>query len=66
MATKSKEYKELGCRNFRADCDFMIRAESAEEVMKYCQEHACSVHGKCKNLPEIREKTKSHMRDVWV
>lgn len=66
MATDSKEYKELSCRDFKADCDFMVRAETADEVMKYCQQHACGVHGKCESSPESRERTKSRIRNVWL
>ena len=66
MATNSKQYKELSCRDFKADCDFTVRAETSEELMKYCQEHACSIHGKCGSSPESREKIKSRIKDVWV
>jgi predicted small metal-binding protein len=66
MDANSKEYKELSCRDFKSDCGFMVRAETSEELMKYCQEHACSVHGKCGSSPESREKIKSHIKDVWV
>jgi predicted small metal-binding protein len=66
MATDSKEYKELSCRDFKADCDFMVRAETADEVMNYCEQHACNSHGKCASSSDSREKIKSHIRSVWV
>jgi predicted small metal-binding protein len=66
MATNLKQYKELSCRDFRSDCGFMVRAGTSEELMKVCQEHACSTHGKCGSSPEGREKIKSRMKDVWV
>ena len=66
MDTNSKEYKELSCRDFKSDCGFMVRAETSEELMKYCQEHACSVHGKCGSSPESREEIKSRIKDVRV
>ena len=66
MATHSKQYKELTCKNFRPDCDFMIRAETSEEVMRYSMEHACNVHGKCDSSPESMEKIKSRIKDVWM
>ncbi len=66
MATYSKEYKELSCRDFKADCDFMVRAGSADEVMNYCQQHACETHRKCGSSPESREKIKSRIKDVRV
>jgi len=66
MATDSKQYRELGCKDFKADCDFMVRAETSEEVMRYCQEHVCNAHGKCESSPETVEKIKSRIRRVWT
>lgn len=66
MAADAKQYKELSCKNFRSDCDFMIRAETSEELMRYSLEHACNTHGKCDSSPESIAKTKSRIRDVWV
>ena len=66
MATQSREYKQLGCRDFGADCDFVVRAETADEVMKYCQEHACSIHGKFGTSSESTNKIKSRIKDVWL
>ena len=66
MQTNSKQYKELTCKNFRSDCDFMIRAETSEELMRYGTEHACNVHGKCDSSPESMEKMKSRIKDVWM
>jgi len=66
MGTHSKQYKELNCKDFRSDCSFMIRAETSEELMRYSQEHACNVHGKCDGSPESMEKIKSRIKDVWV
>jgi predicted small metal-binding protein len=44
----------------------MVRAETSEELMKYCEEHACSIHGKCGSSPEKREKIKSRIKDVQM
>jgi len=66
MQTNSKQYKELTCKNFRSDCDFMIRAETSEELMRYTMEHACNVRGKCDSPPESMEKIKSRIKDVWM
>jgi predicted small metal-binding protein len=64
MAAESNDYKELSCRDFRADCDYTARAGDEENVIKLCEEHACKTHGKCGMSPQIREKMKSHIRDV--
>ncbi len=66
MTTDAKQYKELNCKSFRPDCDFMIRAETSEELMRYGMEHACNVHGKCDSSPAGMEKAKSHIKDVWL
>lgn len=66
MASNSKQYKELTCKSFRSDWNFMIRAETSEEGMRYGQEHACNVHGKCEGSPESMEKMKSRIEDVWM
>ncbi len=65
MARQYKEYKQLICRDFGADCDFMVRAETIEEVMKYGYDHGCHVHGKCWTSPETDRKMKSLIRNVW-
>lgn len=64
MAYHTKEYKELGCRDFRQDCDFTVRAKTEKEILDKCQAHACRVHGKCGDSPETREKVRSHIREV--
>ena len=66
MDALSKEYKELSCRDFRADCDFTARGKTEEEVMQKCGEHACGVHGKCGTLPKITQRLRSHIKDVRV
>jgi predicted small metal-binding protein len=64
MTSDTKEYKELGCRDFRQDCDFTVRAKSEEEILNKCRAHACSAHGRCSTSSEMREKIRSHIRDV--
>jgi predicted small metal-binding protein len=56
----------LHCKDFRSDCGFMIRAETSEELMRYSQEHACNVHGKCDSSPESMEKIRSRIKDAWI
>ncbi len=66
MNAKQKLYKQLSCRDFRPDCDFKAQANTEEELMKKCEEHACSVHSRCESSPRGREKMRSRMKDVWV
>lgn len=64
MMTDAKEYKELGCRDFKQDCDFSVRAKSENEILDRCRVHACKAHGKCDDSPETREKVRSRIRTV--
>lgn len=64
MADHIMGEKELSCRDFRQDCDFTVRAKSEEEILSKCRVHACSAHGRCSTSSEMREKIRSHIRDV--
>ncbi len=64
MAYYSKGDKELGCRDFKQNCDFTVRSKSEDEILDRCREHACKAHGKCDDSPEIREKVRSRIREV--
>ncbi len=64
MARQKEELKELGCKDFRQNCDFTVRSKSEGEILDKCREHACKAHGKCDDSPEIREKVKSRIRAV--
>jgi predicted small metal-binding protein len=50
MAHHTKGYKELGCRDFRQNCGFTVRAKSEDEILDRCREHACKAHGKCATI----------------
>jgi len=65
MMMNQKEYRELSCRDTGADCDFMVRAETPEEVISLASEHGCRVHNICEITPEARDQMKSLMRSVW-
>ena len=61
-----KTYKQISCRDAGADCDFMVRAETEEEILKIVADHACSGHNMCEFSPELREKVLSHIKTVSV
>jgi predicted small metal-binding protein len=65
MEKDSKKYKELSCKDFRADCNFTARGNTEQEVLEMCQEHACSAHNKCSTSAAIQDKVRSRIRDVW-
>ncbi len=60
-----KEYKQLSCRDAGGDCDFMVRAETEDEVMSLAGEHACRVHNMCEMTPELKSKTQASTTSVW-
>jgi predicted small metal-binding protein len=60
-----KAYKELSCRDTGADCDFLVRAETEDEVVSVASEHACRVHNICEITPEERNRMNSMTRSVW-
>jgi predicted small metal-binding protein len=46
------------------DCDFKAQAETMEELMQKCSEHAKSGHGIDKIPAELAEKVMAAVRDV--
>jgi len=63
MATR--EYKQLSCRDFGAECDFMVRAQTEEEVIALATEHACRIHSKCQ-VPSDQSEIRGLVKSVWV
>ena len=60
-----REYRQLSCRDAGADCDFLLRAETLDEVMNIASEHACRVHQVCEITPEMKDKMESLAKSVW-
>jgi predicted small metal-binding protein len=60
-----KEYRELSCRDTGADCDFLVRAETPDEIVSVASEHACRVHNICEITAESRERMNAMTRSVW-
>ena len=55
--------KTIACRDMGADCDFVARAETIEELFKNAGEHGRAVHGVTEVTPEMREKALSVVKD---
>jgi predicted small metal-binding protein len=64
MADDDREY-EPQCSDFRVDCDFTVRADTEEEIVDRCLEHACTAHGKCDASLGKMEKIRSRIRSVF-
>ncbi len=50
--------KELRCKDSGANCDFVVRGQTEEQVMKLAGEHARKAH----NMREIPNEMVSKMR----
>lgn len=62
-----KQYKQLSCREAgAADCDFLVRAETEEEILTVAAGHGARVHGMTEITPELKNKIKSLIKTVWV
>ena len=55
--------KTIACRDMGADCDFVARGETLEELFKNAGEHGRAVHGMTGVIPEMREKGLTLVRD---
>ncbi len=52
--------KELRCRDAGADCNFVVRAQTEEELFKKAAEHGRKDH----NMQELSEELKAKMRSL--
>lgn len=55
--------KAIKCRDVGVDCDFEARANTVEELLQKCAEHARTAHGMNEIPPEMAEKVRSAVRD---
>jgi predicted small metal-binding protein len=62
----AKEYKQLACRDAGVECEFLVRAETADEVMEVVGGHAVRIHG-YKDIPaEMAAQIRSLIKTVEV
>ena len=55
--------KTVSCRDVGADCDFVARRNSEEEIMGQVAEHARTEHNMDEIPAEIREQVRAAIRD---
>ena len=60
----NRQYQKFSCRDTAEDCDFMVRAETDQEVLAHGSTHLCSMHGKCHTLLEIA-KIRAHIKPAF-
>jgi AhpD family alkylhydroperoxidase len=56
--------KELRCRDVGADCDYVVRGKTEEEIFRKAAEHATIAHGMNEITPELMEKARAAIRGV--
>ena len=56
--------KMITCRDVGVDCDFQARAETEQELLLKCAEHAKTAHGMSEITPELATKVREAIRDV--
>jgi len=56
--------KMLRCRDVGMDCDFVVRAETEEELMRKVAEHAKTVHGMTEISPDLAAKVKTAIKEI--
>ena len=61
-----KTYHEVSCRDAGADCDFKVRAESKEEILRIVADHACRSHQICEFSPDMQSKVSSQIKTVTL
>lgn len=55
---------EIHCRDMGADCDFVARGESLEEVLAAGADHGQAVHSIEEITPEMMERVQQVVRSV--
>ena len=55
--------KVIACRDMGADCDFVARGETEEELFKIAAAHGAAVHGTTELTPAIIEKARTLIRE---
>jgi len=56
--------KTFSCKDTGADCDFVAKGETEQEVLQQCAEHAKAAH-KLSEIPaELVDKIRSAIRDI--
>jgi predicted small metal-binding protein len=56
--------KEFACRDVGMDCDFKVRGETEEEVLKNAEMHGLQDHGMKELTEDVKMKIRSVIHDV--
>jgi predicted small metal-binding protein len=63
---KDDLYENTTCREAGFDCDYVVKGETEEEIMRSGEEHAINAHGMKKEdcTPEFKEKLRPLIKDT--
>ncbi|MBI4459311.1 MAG: DUF1059 domain-containing protein [Acidobacteria bacterium] len=56
--------KTIKCRDIGVDCDFEARAETVDELLRKCAEHAKTDHGMNEIPAEMAAKVRAAIREA--
>ena len=55
--------KVLRCKDVGVDCDFEVKGQSVDEIMKKAAEHAKGCHAGIQMTPELQQKLMGAIKD---
>jgi predicted small metal-binding protein len=55
--------KTVSCRDVGADCDFVARGNSEDEIMSQVEEHARTAHSMNPVPDEVRDRVRAAIHD---
>jgi len=64
MVTAEKTVKQFKCSDVMKTCNFMVQADSEEEVLEAAARHAARDHGITTMDENLKAKVKSAIKDV--
>ena len=56
--------KEFSCRDVGMDCDFKVKGETEDEILKNAEQHGREAHGMQELTDETKQKIRSVIHDV--
>jgi predicted small metal-binding protein len=66
MTMTRKQYRQLACSDTGPGCDFLVRAETDDEVLEVLKGHATRMHGYTEFPPEAEAQIRSLIKTVEV
>jgi len=61
-----KNYWQLSCREAGSDCDFLVRAESQDELWAIVSAHGARMHNVKEFTPDLKSKITSAIKTILI